>query len=182
MSLNLENSHFVPFVQKDFSRKIAFSHSSQFNFSYLSFHSQLFTSMISFSWKHRDCHKRFSTMSLQPFSILDRNILVFFSLKTALISKFRPKNEILQQSWAHKCLGFVLYNLYIYSLLVCLFVCPFESNKRKNGWTDLAEHFCGNSQDLSYIWKVYECSELQKFVSKKILIFVKFFKSTNNYY
>ena len=48
-------------------------------------------------------------------------------------------------------------NLYINlaCLGVCLFVCLFVSNKRKNGWTDRAQIFCGTSSDpREGLWKI----------------------------
>ena len=41
----------------------------------------------------------------------------------------------------------VVYQIYLYINLACLSVCPFVSNKRRNGWTDRAQIFCGTSHD-----------------------------------
>ena len=38
-------------------------------------------------------------------------------------------------------------SFHLYINLACLFVCLFVSNKRRNGWTDRAQIFCGTSRD-----------------------------------
>ena len=68
--------------------------------------------------------------------------------------------------------------LSIYILCNCLFVCPFVSNKRQNGWTDQAHFFVGPRVTPG---KVYGWSNFQKLASIKIwLIF--FCKSTNFFF
>jgi len=34
----------------------------------------------------------------------------------------------------------------IYIYIACVFLCPFVSNKRQNGWTDRAQILCGSSR------------------------------------
>jgi len=43
--------------------------------------------------------------------------------------------EIVKDSFKNKKLNF----FYIYTLFVCLFVCPFVFNKRQNSWTNQAQ-------------------------------------------
>ena len=58
--------------------------------------------------------------------------------------------------------------LYIYTLLVCLFVCPFVFNKRQNGW---ANRIPG---------KVYGYSKFQKVVSKSFYLACTFKNALKN--
>jgi len=53
---------------------------------------------------------------------------------------------------------------YLYRNSACLSVCLFVSNKRQNGWTDRAQILSGTLHNPA--GKIYECSELQKVVSK----------------
>ena len=46
-----------------------------------------------------------------------------------------------------KKVDLVLYSKSIHTLLVCLDVCPFVSNKRQNGLTHRAQILCGTSPD-----------------------------------
>ena len=61
--------------------------------------------------------------------------------------------------------------IYIYTL----FVCPFVSNKRLNGFTDRAQILCGTSRDRSEgLWMI----KISKISLQQNSILIKFWKST----
>ena len=74
-------------------------------------------------------------------------------------------------------------DLYTYTFLVtsceklCLFVCPFVSNKRQNGWTDQAQIFCGISHDhREGLWMM----KIKKKLCWKAFYFCKNFLNLEN--
>ena len=73
--------------------------------------------------------------------------------------------------WLDKLVRIVFPYIYIYTLLVCLFV----SNKRRNGWSDRAQIFCGISLDPRV-----SCIDDRNFKNLPLtkLDFWKFWKST----
>ena len=64
-------------------------------------------------------------------------------------------------------------SIYKFGLSVCLSVCLFVSNKRQNGWIDLAQIFCGASRDpREGLWKI----KISNICLHQNLIFIKFLK------
>ena len=65
-----------------------------------------------------------------------------------------------------------------YINFACLYVCPFVSKKRQNGWTDPDQIFCGTLNETPV--KVYGCLKLQTLVSKSFWKFVKSWYARKN--
>ena len=62
----------------------------------------------------------------------------------------------------------------IYTLLGCLFLCLFVSNKRENRWTDWAQILCGSSHIPWKSFKKIKILKISKICLQQNSIFIKF--------
>ena len=73
--------------------------------------------------------------------------------------------------------GCLKYEIYKYTLLACLFVCPFVSNKRKNGWTYRVQILKG--PHMTPAREGFWMLKITKMCVQMFLKFVKFWKFWN---
>jgi len=71
-------------------------------------------------------------------------------------------------------------SIYVYIYFACLwlfarpFVCPFVSNKRQKGWTDLIQFLCGTSHEKNVfknVWFLLNFENARKFFIKSAKFF-----------